>query len=60
MLGLGEAGGLAVRSFQGRLFMGEVIPMGCLRWYLMFPVSYRGTVLIRRENPHGLMSLADE
>ena len=32
-------------SFKGRLFTGEVI-LWAVRWYLMFPVSYRDLELM--------------
>jgi hypothetical protein len=35
------------RSFKGRQFTAEVI-LWAIRWYLMFPITYRDLELVRR------------
>jgi IS6 family transposase len=49
MIALGEgAEDMAVASFKGRHFTGEVI-LWAVRWYLMFPISYRDLELMLAE-----------
>ncbi len=38
----------AVRSFKGRQFAAEVI-LWAVRWYLMFPISYRDLELMLQD-----------